>query len=477
MCGIFAVANRPDAAELTQLGLFDLQHRGQESAGIVTVKGGELQVKVGMGLVSEVFADGVAGLPGKTAIGHVRYATTGASSLKNAQPLVFKTGHGPMAVAHNGNLTNANLLRDELEAYGSIFQSTVDSEIIVHLLAQPLRENREASLISVLRRIQGAFSLIIMSEGELIGVRDPLGFRPLCIGKLGDAWILASETCALDQVHAKFVRDVAPGELVIINQNGLRAVQYAEEPGHALCIFEYVYFARPDSTIHGQNVYRVRVNLGRQLAREHPVAADIVIPVPDSGNAAALGFSQESGIPFEMAFVRNHYTGRTFLQPSQLIRDFGVRIKLNLIKELVRGKRVVVVDDSIVRGTTARARVSTLREAGAKEVHMRISCPPHKWPCHYGIDFPTRDELIAVKNSPEKIREYLCADSIGYLSLDGMIRATGLPATEFCHACYSGDYPVSFDENLDKYIIERRRGARQPLSELVEEETQQGTLL
>ncbi len=477
-CGLFGVYGHPRAAELTYYGLYALQHRGQESAGIVVDSGNGFVEHKGMGWVAQVFSEpSLALLKGNISVGHVRYSTTGSSLLKNAQPIVVDCSRGQIAVAHNGNLTNANLLRDELEAYGSIFQSTVDSEVIVHLLAQPLGDNRELSLIDVLHKIQGAFSLLIMSQGELIGVRDPLGFRPLCIGKLKDAWILASESCALDQIQAKFVRDVEPGELVIINKDGLRSIKYAQEPRHAFCIFEYVYFARPDSTIHGQNVYRVRVNLGRQLAREHGVKADIVVPVPDSGNAAALGFAEESGIPFEMAFVRNHYTGRTFLQPSQLIRDFGVRIKLNLIKELVRGKRVVVVDDSIVRGTTARARVTTLREAGAKEVHMRISCPPHKWPCHYGIDFPTRDELLAAKNSPDKIREYLGCDSLGYLSLDGMIKATGQPAKEFCHACYTGEYPVPFDADLDKFIIERRRTARQPLSELVEDETQQGRLL
>ena len=476
-CGLFGVYGHPRAAELTYYGLYALQHRGQESAGIVVDSGHGLIAHRGMGWVAQVFNDRtLAELKGNIAVGHVRYSTTGSSLLKNAQPLVADFSRGQIAVAHNGNLTNANVLRDELEAYGSIFQTTVDSEIILHLMASPGRNDHEHSLIDVLRKVQGAFSLIILSEGELIGVRDPLGFRPLCIGKLAGAWILASESCALDQVHATFVRDVEPGELVIINKDGLRAVKYADEPKHAFCIFEYVYFARPDSNINGQNVYRVRVNLGRELAREHPAKADIVIPVPDSGNPAALGYSEESGTPFEMAFVRNHYTGRTFLQPSQLIRDFGVRVKLNLIKDVVRGKRVVVVDDSIVRGTTARARVTTLREAGAKEVHMRVSCPPHKWPCHYGIDFPTRDELLAANNSREKICQYLGADSLGYLSLDGMIKATGLPASEFCHACYTGEYPVPFDADLDKYIIERRRGAHQPLSDLVVDETQ-GRLL
>ncbi|MSR64997.1 MAG: amidophosphoribosyltransferase [Verrucomicrobiae bacterium] len=481
-CGVFGVFGNPDAAWLTYYGLYALQHRGQESAGIVTCEMQDdlpqFHAHKGMGLASHVFNEqNLKLLKGDRAIGHVRYSTTGSSSLVNAQPLVADCSRGQIAIGHNGNLTNAAILRDELEAYGSIFNTTVDSEIILHLMALPTHGDRENNLVSTIKRIQGAFSLVILTENELIGVRDPYGFRPLCIGKIDGAYILSSESCALDQVHAKFVRDVEPGEIVIIDKNGLRSIKPFE--GHsreAFCIFEYVYFARPDSNIANQNVYKVRVNLGRQLAREHPVEADMVVPVPDSGNPAALGYSLESGIPYEMAFVRNHYIGRTFLQPSQLIRDFSVRVKLNLIADVVRNKRVIVVDDSIVRGTTARARVRTMREAGAKEVHVRVSCPPHRNPCVYGIDFPTRDELIANKYSMDQIGEYLQCDSIGYLSLDGMIGATGHPKAKFCTACYTGEYPVHFDPQLDKYIIEKRRRSRTPLTDLGAEARQQRLL-
>jgi amidophosphoribosyltransferase len=362
-------------------------------------------------------------------------------------------------VAHNGNLTNAAQLRDELESRGSIFQTTVDSEIIVHLLAQPSVGNGEHHLVNALRRIEGAYALAIMTEHELIGVRDPHGFRPLSIGKLDDAWVLASETCALDLIHARFVRDVEPGEIVILNKDGLTSVKpFPDHTRRAFCIFEYVYFARPDSTIADRNVYNVRVEMGRELAREFPVAADLVVPVPDSGNSAALGYSRESGIPFEMAFVRNHYIGRSFLQPTQLIRDFNVRVKLNLIGDLVRGKRVVVVDDSIVRGTTCKARVNNLKEAGATEVHVMVSCPPHMHPCVYGIDFPDRNKLMAANHSLEEIRKYLNADSLHYLSQAGLVKATGLPRSSFCMACYDGNYPVPYDPAVNKHIIERRNG-------------------
>jgi amidophosphoribosyltransferase len=348
---------------------------------------------------------------------------------------------------------NASVLRDELEQRGSIFQTTVDSEIILHLLAQPSGTN---SVFAALRRIQGAFSLVMMSEREIIGVRDPFGFRPLAIGKLEGAWVLSSETCAFDLIHAEFYREVAPGEVVIIDENGLRSEFPFKQERSSFCMFEYVYFARPDSIINDINVARVRTAMGRELARLHPVEADLVVPVPDSGNYAALGFSEELNIPYNHAFVRNHYIGRTFLQPTQLIRDFNVRVKLNLIKEAVAGKRVVVVDDSIVRGTTARARVVNLREAGAKEVHMRISCPPHKHACHYGIDFPDPEKLIANQHTLDEIRDYLGADSIGYLDVPGMVRATGQDESNFCLACFNGKYPVPVDPNVDKFIMERR---------------------
>jgi amidophosphoribosyltransferase len=488
-CGLFGVYGHLNAAELNYYGLYALQHRGQESAGITASDGVDLRTYKGMGLVGQVFDKNILrSLPGHLAIGHVRYSTTGSSNIRNAQPLVVDCARGQIAIGHNGNLTNASRLREELEAQGSIFQTTVDSEIILHLLARPGDGNRAHSLEAVMRKIQGAYSLVIMGEDELIGVRDPFGFRPLVLGKLpapagngvgGFAYVLASETCALDLIEAEHIRDIAPGEIVVINRDGVRIVNpWAEtDQPHAFCIFEFVYFTRPDSDVYNKNVAQVRINLGRALARERPADADIVIPVPDSGNWAALGFAEESAIPFGNAFVRNHYVGRTFLQPSQLIRDFSVRVKLNLIEEMVRDKRVVVVDDSIVRGTTARARVTTLREAGAKEVHMRVSCPPHRWPCAYGIDFPTRKELMAANNSLEQICEFLGADSLGYLSLEGMIVATGLPANEFCTACYTGSYPSPVESEMDKFIMEQNRHChRQTVSDLVHDDTQRRLL-
>jgi len=478
-CGVFGVYGHANAAELTYYGLYALQHRGQESAGIVTSDGTQFHAHKGMGLVSQVFkGDILQKLAGQIAVGHTRYSTTGSSQIVNAQPLTVDCARGQIAIAHNGNLTNAASLRDELEARGSIFQTTVDSEIILHLMAQPNNNGSGNHLIHAIHRIEGAYSLVIMTENELIGVRDPHGFRPLCIGKLGDAWVLASETCALDLIHAKFVRDVEPGEIVVINQDGLSSVQaFPKQARRAFCIFEYVYFARPDSTIAGRNVYKVRVEMGRQLAREFPIEADVIVPVPDSGNCAALGYSLESDIPYEMAFVRNHYVGRSFLQPSQLIRDFDVRVKLNLITELVKGKRVIVVDDSIVRGTTCKARVNNLKEAGAKEVHVLVSCPPHMNPCVYGIDFPDRNKLMAANHSLEEIRKYLNADSLHYLSKDGLVKATDLPASSFCMACYDGNYPVAFDPAVDKHSIERRNGRLPSLAESLAKERAQIKLL
>jgi amidophosphoribosyltransferase len=458
-CGLFGIYGHPNAAELTYYGLYALQHRGQESAGIATSDGKQFRIHKGMGLVSQVFrGDILHDLVGHIAVGHTRYSTTGSSHPRNAQPLTVDCACGQIAIAHNGNLTNAARLRDELELRGSIFQTTVDSEIILHLMAQPTLGARENNLVQTMRQIEGAYSLIIMTEQELIGVRDPFGFRPLSLGKVGDAYVLASETCALDLIHAQFIRDVEPGEIVIINESGLRSIKaFPEHTRQAFCIFEYVYFARPDSTLNGHSVYKARVEMGRQLARETQTQADLVIPVPDSGNCAALGFSLESGIPYEMAFVRNHYVGRSFLQPSQLIRDFNVRVKLNLIEELVKDQRVVIVDDSIVRGTTFKARVNNLKEAGAKEVHVRVSCPPHRNPCVYGIDFPDRSKLMAANYSLEEIRKYLNADSLAYLSEAGMVKATGKPADQFCMACYNGEYPVPYDPLVDKHLIERRR--------------------
>jgi amidophosphoribosyltransferase len=478
-CGVFGILGHPNAAELTYYGLYALQHRGQESAGIVSCDGKQFRKHVGMGLVPQVFTGEILhSLVGHMAVGHTRYSTTGSSLLRNAQPLTVDCAKGQIAIAHNGNLTNAAALREQLEAKGSIFQTTVDSEIILHLMAQPTLGGKENNLVQTIRRLEGAYSLVLMTEQELIGVRDPHGFRPLCLGQVDGAWVLASETVALDQIHAQFVREVEPGEIVILTAGGLTSIPaFPDHQRRAFCIFEYVYFARPDSTLRGRSVYEVRKEMGRQLAREHPAPAEIVVPVPDSGVCAALGYSEQSGIPFEMAFVRNHYVGRSFLQPSQLIRDFDVRVKLNLIGSLVRGKRVVIVDDSIVRGTTCKARVKTLKEAGAKEVHVRVSCPPHRHPCVYGIDFPDRSKLMAANSTLDEIRQYLNADSLAYLSEAGMIRATGLAADSFCTACYDGGYPVPYDPKLAKDIIERRRARLEGLAELLAQDERQIRLL
>lgn len=457
-CGIFGVFGHADAATLTYYGLFALQHRGQESAGIVSSAGSHAPFKVhrGMGLVSQVFkGNDLENLAGTRAIGHVRYSTTGSSTLRNAQPFAVETARGQIAVAHNGNFTNAAQLRAELEQAGSIFQTTADSEILLHLLSRPCG-NSHAPL-AALRRLEGAFSIVMLGEKELIAFRDPFGFRPLSLGRVDGAYVVSSETCAFDLIHAEFVREIEPGEVVIIDGHGIRSEFPFPKERPAFCVFEYVYFARPDSEIGGIGVKAVRVNMGRELARLHPVDADVVIPVPDSGIYAAMGFADELGIPFDMAFVRNHYIGRTFIQPTQLIRDFNVRVKLNLIGGAVRGKRVVVVDDSIVRGTTARARVVNLREAGASEVHMRISCPPHRHPCHYGIDFPDPEKLLANQCTMDEIRKYLGADSIGYLDIEGMVRACGGGRDRFCLACFNGEYPVAFDAGFDKLIMEKLR--------------------
>ncbi|MBX3732663.1 MAG: amidophosphoribosyltransferase [Verrucomicrobiae bacterium] len=480
-CGVFGVFGHPEAAVVSYYGLYALQHRGQESAGIVSFDGEDFNVHRGMGLVPAIFdMPLLKTLRGDAAIGHTRYSTAGSSNLRNAQPLTVDCVKGKIAIAHNGNLTNALELRDELETRGSIFQTSVDSEIILHLLAQPERAGgHESALIEAMHRIQGAYSLVLLTETELIGVRDPHGFRPLSIGRTETgAYVLASETCAFDLTKAQFIRDVEPGEIVIIDRTGLRSVQaFPEQKRRALCIFEYVYFARPDSSIDGRNVYRARVEMGRQLARENRIEADIVVPVPDSGVCAALGYSLESGIPFEMAFVRNHYVGRSFLQPSQFVRDFAVRVKLNLIADLVRGKRVIIVDDSIVRGTTSKARVISMKEAGATEVHFLVSCPPHVNPCVYGIDFPDRDKLMAATHTREGIREFLHADSLGYLTEDGMVAATGHPKEHFCLACYNGDYPVPYASSMEKHLLERRRARASGLGPEVAIEERQQRLL
>ncbi|MFH0838827.1 MAG: amidophosphoribosyltransferase [Candidatus Omnitrophota bacterium] len=458
-CGIFGVFGHPEASKLTYLGLYALQHRGEESAGITSSDMDRLYTYKGMGLVGEVFdEEKLDNLKGNIAIGHVRYSTTGSSLIKNAQPITVDYSRGSISVAHNGNLVNAKELHDYLEAHGSIFQTTVDSEIIIHLLARPEFANFSEALFNCLKQIKGAYSLVILRENELIGVRDPSGFRPLCLGRLNSAYVLASETCALDLIEAEYIREVEPGEVIFINKDGVRSIKPFEQEHmrHSYCIFEHVYFARPDSKIFSENVHMVRQNLGRHLAKEHPVDADIVIPIPDSGNSAALGYSRYSGIPIESGLTRNHYIGRTFIQPSQLIRDFSVKVKFNPLKEVLQDKKIVVVDDSIVRGTTCRNRVRNLKLAGAQEIHMRISCPPIKFPCFYGIDFPTRKELIASTHTVEEIRKFLGVETLGYLSVEGLLDSVSLARENYCTACFTGDYPIPFAKEADKYIIERK---------------------
>lgn len=444
MCGIFAIADNPEAAELTNLGLFALQHRGQESAGVVSAHKGELFAHTGMGLVSEVFTRQLlATLPGRTAIGHVRYSTTGASHLKNAQPLVFKNIHGPIAIAHNGNLTNAMEVRARLEKRGAIFQSSTDSEVIVHLIARHQGPVEDA-IIESLRQIEGAYSLLFLTPTQLIAARDPYGFRPLILGQLGKSYVLASETSALNLIKASVVREVEPGEILIIEGSKLKSVKPFKPVRPARCVFEQVYFARPDSNIFGRNVQAVRRELGRALAREmQGVRADIVVPVPDSGVSAALGFSDVSKIPFEMGLVRSHYVSRTFIKPTQELRDLAAQLKLAPVPETLRGKRIVLIDDSIVRGTTSRKITASLRSAGVREIHMAISSPPIVSPCYYGIDTPRGGELIANRQSVEEIRKFLDVDSLHYLSLDGMLTAAGGGSPEgFCTACFTKVYPT-----------------------------------
>ncbi len=457
MCGIFGIYGRKDAALLTYLGLYALQHRGEESAGIVSYNRKKIIQCQGMGLVNDVFDEKtLKSLKGDIALGHVRYSTTGSSTAKNIQPFLVKHKGGHIAIAHNGNLTNAITLRKEMERGGSIFQSSMDSEVIIHLLAKIGKSDYQENLPKVLSQLEGAFSVIMMIDGALIGARDSFGIRPLCLGKLDGAYVLASETCALDLIRAKYIRDIKPGEVVCIDKNGLKSIQLKNKTCSAHCIFEFIYFSRPDSDIYGKNVYLTRKRLGQQLAKESPVKADIVMPIPDSGNYAALGFAEESGLPFEAGMIRNHYIGRTFIQPSQNIRDFSVRIKLNPIKNVLKGKRVVIVEDSIVRGTTSKSRVKTLREAGAKEIHMRVSCPPIISPCYYGIDFPTEKELIASSRSVKQIRDFIGLDSLKYLSLDGMLDSMLLPRDKFCTACFSKKYPINFSKQFNKSIFESR---------------------
>ncbi len=458
-CGVFGVYGHERAAELTYLGLFALQHRGEESAGIVTSDGRKLHIYKNLGLVGEIFHPStLEKLPGRFAIGHVRYSTTGSSNLANAQPYMVDFSRGQAAIAHNGNLVNAQILRDELEAYGAIFGTTMDTEIFIHLMAKPDYNTKEECIVGAIRRVEGAYSCVMLMDDTLIAFRDPHGFRPLSLGKLNDAYVIASETCAFDLIEAEYVRDIEPGEVLMIDKKGLRSLYpfKDQEKRLAHCIFEHVYFARPDSRLFGENVGLVRERLGRILAQEHPADADLIVPVPDSGNFAAMGFSHESGIPLAHGFTRNHYIGRTFINPAQEARTFKVRIKLNPIKEVVQGKRIVVVDDSIVRGNTSKSRVTLLRRAGAKEVHLRISCPPHVSPCFYGIDFPSKEELIAANHSMEEIKKYLDVDSIGYLSEEGLLRAVSFPKENYCTACFSGRYPTKIMDDLDKFKLERK---------------------
>jgi amidophosphoribosyltransferase len=447
MCGVFGIYGHPEAANMTYLGLHALQHRGQESAGIVTTDGESVYAHRAMGHVQDIFTqDQLGRLPGRTAIGHVRYSTAGGSHIKNAQPIAVDYARGSLAVCHNGNLTNAEELRAELEARGSIFQSDSDTEVFVHLVAASHEVAVEDRIAYALARVKGAYSLLFMTEDAIIAVRDPMGIRPLCLGLLPggkEAHVFASEPCAFDLIGAEYVRDVEPGEMVVIDAVGIRSMRPLPPAPARMCIFEYVYFARPDSQLGGRSVYDVRKALGRTLAREHPVEADVVVPVPDSGVPAAIGYAAARSIPFEMGLIRSHYVGRTFIEPQQSIRHFGVRLKLNPVEPVLRGKRVVVIDDSIVRGTTSRKIVKMVRDAGAREVHLRISSPPTQWPCYYGIDTPTRRELIASSHSVDEIARYVTADSLAYLSLDGMVGAIGGDGA-YCHACFSGKYAIPF---------------------------------
>jgi amidophosphoribosyltransferase len=456
-CGVFGVWGCEDAAKLCYLGLYSLQHRGQESAGIVTADKTHFHVVKNMGLVSEIFTpENLEHLKGPSAIGHVRYSTTGSSNFNNIQPLYSKTSKGKIAIGHNGNLTNAVTLYKELKSQGALFQSTVDTEVILHLIAQSKKTALLDVCLDVLPKIEGAYSLVVLGEKGLVAARDPNGFRPLVLGKLGDGYVVASESCAFDLMGATLIREIEPGECILIDKSGICSEKMSKKAKPSFCIFEHVYFARPDSVVFGDLVHKIRKDYGRALAREFPIDADLVMAIPDSGNSAALGYAEESGIPFEFGMTRNHYVGRTFIQPSQKIRDFSVKVKLNPIREVLKGKRVVVIDDSLVRGTTSRQRVSAIRQAGAKEVHLRISSPPITHPCHFGIDTPRQDKLIAAQKSLEDIRRYVDADTLGYLSLEAMLNCMQHHAPkDFCTGCFTGNYPVKV-RNKGKFAMERK---------------------
>jgi len=463
-CGVFAVHGHPEASNLAYLGLYALQHRGQESAGIASSDGRAIHCHKSMGHVADIFRPEVLGsLPGEMAIGHTRYSTAGDTVLLNAQPFAVMCNKGNIAVAHNGNITNAAELRRELEREGSIFQASSDTEVILHLVARSRERTLAGALREALLELEGAFSLVFLAKDCIIVARDPQGFRPLAFGRLEmpdgrTAYVFASETCAFDLINAEYLGDVEPGEMVIINAEGMTRERYAPVRKHSQCVFEHVYFSRPDSIVFSRPVQESREMLGRLLAREHPVEADVVVPVPDSGVAAAIGYATEAGIPFRQALIRNHYVGRTFIEPSQAIRDFGVKLKLNPVRHLLEGKRVILVDDSIVRGTTSRKIVRMVRSAGAREVHLRVSCPPTVSPCFYGVDTPSLTELIAANNSVEEIRQFVEADSLGYLSLDGLREAVADDRHDYCYACYTGNYPTDLVNIEDLLAAKDRRG-------------------
>jgi amidophosphoribosyltransferase len=456
-CGVFGIFGHPEAARLTYLGLYQLQHRGQESCGIVSSDGRQLRSERAMGLVSEVFTEErLNRLPGAAAIGHTRYSTAGEVSIREAQPFLVACQHGQVAVCHNGNLPFATDERKELERAGAIFSSTSDTEVILHRIARSRAASASAAIGEVLCETEGAFSMLFLTPDSLVAVRDPRGFRPLALGRLGDAWVVASETCAFDLIDAEYVRDIEPGEMIEISTAGLRSTRPLPERPHSFCVFEHVYFSRPDSLIFGRSVNESRHKMGKRLAVECPAEADLVVPVPDSGVAAAIGYAAQSGIPFRHGLVRNHYIGRTFIEPKQSIRSFGVRLKLNPVRDLIRGRRIVLIDDSIVRGTTSKKIVQIIREAGAREVHLRISCPPTVSPCYYGVDTPTKRDLIAAQMSVEEICDFIGADSLGYLSLRGMLEACGLPAGSTCDACWTEHYPTRITPAAETQV-ERER--------------------
>lgn len=454
-CGVFGIFGHPEAANLTYLGLYALQHRGQESCGIVASDGVQLKAHLGMGLVSDVFKrdDIFEQLPGKSSIGHVRYSTAGGNDMKNCQPIMVDYSRGSIAVAHNGNLVNAQEIRNNLEKSGSIFSTTADTETIIHLIARSQSDSLVERTCESLKQVKGAYSLVFLTETRMIAVRDPNGFRPLSLGKLDGAYVVSSESCAFDLIEAEYIREIEPGEMIVIDKQGMKSFfPFEQETRNTPCIFEYIYFARPDSRIFNRMVYPVRKEFGRQLARQYPVEADLVIAVPDSGMPAAMGYAEEAGLPFELGLIRNHYVGRTFIEPQQSIRHFGVKLKLNPVKEILKGKRVVVVDDSIVRGTTSRKIVKMIRNAGAKEVHVRISSPPTSYPCFYGIDTPSRKELISASHSIDEIARYITADTLCYLDLEGLhatLKQFGDHRVDFCDACFSGKYPVKFPRLKD----------------------------